>query len=137
MREAAADAKLPIVVPNPAHSQFIGRESQEPVEPTRALTAVRARQLMSLPTENSILGYRDRAAILKFFLYTGARLSTGCLPPGRRLSSGRGRRRAPDPGKRPRPKSNVPIGIHFAAATAIREYLDVSGTRLRPDVSAA
>ena len=33
-------------VPNPAHAQFIARESSDPLEGTRALTATRARQLM-------------------------------------------------------------------------------------------
>ena len=125
MREVAADAKLPIVVPNPAHSQFIGRESQEPVEPTRALTAARARQLMSLPAENSVLGYRDRA-ILKFYLYTGARLSTGC-----RLQVEDFHQDEDDAvvgiEEKGRGRSKRAIGIHFSAAGSIRDYLNISG----------
>src|ERR1035441_1834637 len=74
---AAAELRLPIMVPNPAHAQFISRESTDPREETRALSAARARQLVGLPTGNSVLDYRDRA-ILKFFLYSGARLSTAC-----------------------------------------------------------
>jgi len=41
---AAAEMRLPISVPNPAHSQFVSRESTDPREETRALSSVRARQ---------------------------------------------------------------------------------------------
>ncbi len=34
---AAAELRLPITVPNPAHSQFIARESSDPREETKAL----------------------------------------------------------------------------------------------------
>src|ERR1700722_19281397 len=49
---AAAELRLPINVPNPAHAQFIARESSDPLEGTRA--------------------------ILKTYLYTGIRLATAC-----------------------------------------------------------
>ena len=74
---AAAELRLPITVPNPAHAQFVSRESTDARDETRALSATRARQLMGLPAGDSLLDYRDRA-ILKFFLYSGARLSTVC-----------------------------------------------------------
>ena len=74
---AAAELRLPITVPNPAHAQFISREASDPVEETRALSLARARQLMSMPKGDSLLAYRDRA-ILMFYLYTGARIGTGC-----------------------------------------------------------
>jgi site-specific recombinase XerD len=57
---AAAELRLPISIPNPAHAQFVGRSSSDPVEETRALTAA-----------------RDRS-ILKLYLYSGIRLATGC-----------------------------------------------------------
>ena len=38
----AAEFRLPIVVPNPAHAQFISRAKSDPVEETRALSATRA-----------------------------------------------------------------------------------------------
>ena len=41
---AAAEFRLPINVPSPAHAQFIAREPSDPLEGTRALTATRARQ---------------------------------------------------------------------------------------------
>src|SRR6266511_1270030 len=66
---AAAELRLPITVPNPAHAQFISRESTDAREETKALSATRARQLMGLPTGDSVLDFRDRA-ILKFFLYS-------------------------------------------------------------------
>jgi len=52
---AAAELRLPITVPNPAHSQFISRESAGPREETCALSAARARQLVGLPGGNSVL----------------------------------------------------------------------------------
>jgi site-specific recombinase XerD len=134
MREAAAEARLPITVPNPAHSQFISRETQQPVTPTEALTATRARQLMSLPEGESVLAYRDRA-LLKLYLYTGARIGTGCRlkvedfidddedPKVHIQEKGRG-------------KSKRPLGINAIAADAIREYIAraelTSGPLFRP-----
>lgn len=125
MREAAAEARLPILVPNPAHAQFLARESQDPVDPTHALSAPRASQLMALPKGEDVLAARDRA-ILKFYLYSGARIATGC-----RLrvedfhvddddatlkihEKGRGR-------------AKRAIGLHFAAAEAIRDYVQKAG----------
>src|SRR5437879_8296330 len=74
---AAAELRLPITVPNPAHAQFISRESTDPREETKALSATRARQLMRLPAGDSVIDYRDRA-VLKTFLWSGIRLSTAC-----------------------------------------------------------
>jgi len=76
-REAAADAKLPINVQNPAHRDFIGRPEAEPVEETRSLSPGNARKLMGLPVGDSLVAVRDRA-ILKFYLFTGRRIATGC-----------------------------------------------------------
>src|SRR3954452_16143957 len=116
---ASAELRLPITVPNPAHAQFSRRESTDAREETRALSATRARQLMGLPAGDSLLDYRDRA-ILKFFLYSGARLAAGCKlrvddvhhdPDGAtvRLWEKGARRRT--------------VGLHFAAAEAIQEYV--------------
>lgn|GEM_PF-3394331 len=49
LREAAVELRLPINVPNPAHSQFIARGAADPVDETLALTASQARLLKSLP----------------------------------------------------------------------------------------
>lgn len=125
---AAAELRLPITVANPAHAQFIARESSDSREETRALTATRARQLMALPAGNSVLDYRDRA-ILKLYLYSGIRLSTGCAlkvsdfhqeheqATIRLLEKGDKRRT---------------IGLHFAAAQAISEYIAVAGVTAGP-----
>jgi site-specific recombinase XerD len=74
---AAAEMRLPITVPNPAHAQFISREASDPIDETRALSLARARQLMGMPKGDSLLEVRDRA-IIKFYLFSGARLATGC-----------------------------------------------------------
>jgi hypothetical protein len=52
---SAAELRLPIVVPNPAHSQFIARESSDPREGTLSVPAAGARQLLNLPTGDSML----------------------------------------------------------------------------------
>lgn len=125
---AAAELRLPVVVPNPAHSQFIPRSASDPVDETQALTAARARQLLSLPKGDTLLDCRDRA-ILKFYLYSGARLATGCgLSVGDfhvdengatvRLREKGGRRRT--------------IGLHFVAAEAVQEYVARAGLKSGP-----
>ena len=129
---AAAELRLPITVPNPAHAQFISRESTDAREETRALSATRARQLMSLPAGDSLLDYRDRA-ILKFFLYTGARLSTAC-----RLKVSDFHQDGDQATIRLHEKGDKrrTIGLHFQAAQAIAEYTDkaelASGPLFRP-----
>ena len=124
----AAELRLPITVPNPAHAQFISRESNDPLQETKALSATRARQLMGMPAGDSLVEARDRA-ILKFYLYTGARLGAGCRlkvsdfhrdgeEATIRLSEKGGRHRT--------------IGLHFAAAEAIGEYIDRAGITRGP-----
>jgi integrase/recombinase XerC len=129
---AAAELRLPITVPNPAHAQFISRESTDAREETRALSATRARQLMGLPSGDSLLDYRDRA-ILKFFLYSGARLSTACRLKTADFHQDEGQAtiRLHEKGDKRRT-----IGLHFQAAQAIGEYIEkaelVSGPLFRP-----
>ena len=129
---SAAELRLPIVVPNPAHAQFVSRSSTDPVEETQALTPSRARQLVSLPDGESVLHYRDRA-ILKFYLYTGARLMTGCrLVVGDFHQDENGATiRLQEKGDKRRK-----VGLHFAAAEAIAAYLEkaeiASGALFRP-----
>ena len=128
----AAELRLPITVPNPAHSQFIPRNSADPVDETQALTPSRARQLLAMPDGESVLDYRDRA-ILKFFLYAGARLATGCMlhVSDFHQDEGGATIKLHEKGDRRRK-----IGLHFAAAEAIAEYIEkaeiTSGPLFRP-----
>lgn len=124
----AAELRLPITVPNPAHAQFVARSAADPVDETQALTPTRARQLLALPDTESIPHYRDRA-ILKFYLYTGARLSTGCrleVQDFREDESGATMRILE---KRERRRK---IGLHFAAAEAIAAYIERAGLTSGP-----
>lgn len=125
---AAAELRLPVTMSNPAHAQFIARESTDAREETRALTATRARQLMGLPAGDGVLAYRDRA-IMKLYLYSGIRLSTGCALKVSdfhqtdehatiRISEKGGKRRT--------------IGLHFNAADAISEYIRQAGLSSGP-----
>ena len=77
LQGVASEFRLPITVPNPAHAQFISRGSSDPRDETKALSATRARQLMGLPSGDTVFDFRDRA-IIKFFLYSGARIGTAC-----------------------------------------------------------
>jgi len=125
---AAAELRLPIMVPNPAHAQFISRESPDARDETRALSAARARQLVGLPAGNSLLDYRDRA-ILKFFLYSGARLSTAC-----RLKVSDFQQDGDEATIRLHEKGDKrrTIGLHFQAAQAIAEYIEKAGLSSGP-----
>lgn len=119
----AAELRLPITVPNPAHAQFISRESTDPVHETKALSATRARQLMGMPAGDCVVNARDRA-ILKFYLYTGARLAAGC-----RLKVSDFHRDGDEATIRLTEKGGKhhTIGLHFTAAEAIAEYIDRAG----------
>ncbi len=134
MREQAAEFRLPVIVPNPAHKNHIPREDAEPVAPTKELTFSRVRQLKELAAGESVLAYRDRA-IIYFYLYTGARIGTGCsvrvedchLDPEdpylmvREKGKGASRRR---------------VGINAQCAEALAEYIEEarlgSGPLFRP-----
>jgi site-specific recombinase XerD len=128
MAAAASELRLPITVPNPAHSQFIARESSDPRDETRALSASRARQLMNMPTGDSVIEYRDRA-ILKLYLYSGIRLSTGC-----RLKVSDFHQDGDAATVRLHEKGDKrrTIGLHYAAAQVISEYLEAAGIRSGP-----
>lgn len=129
---AAAELRLPITVPNPAHAQFIARSSTDAREETQSLSATRARQLMTLPDGDDPLSYRDRA-ILKVFLYTGARLGTVCKlkVSDFHLEGDEYTLRLHEKGNKRRT-----IGIHFGAGQAIQEYVEkagiVTGALFRP-----
>jgi integrase/recombinase XerC len=125
---AAAEFRLPITVPNPAHAQFIARSASDPRKETRALSSTRARQLMNMPSGDSVVEARDRA-ILRTFLYTGVRLGTLCRLEVRDFHDDEGEAtlRLQEKGGKRRT-----IGIHFATAQAIHEYLEKAGVSSGP-----
>ena len=132
---AAAELRLPIIVPNPAHAQFLSRASSDPRKETRSLSATRARQLLGLPAGDTLVDFRDRA-ILKFYLYSGARLGGGC-----RLKVSDFHQDGEQATIRIHGKgdSRRTIGLHSTAAEAISEYIKkaeiTSGPLFRPRAS--
>lgn len=125
---AAAELRLPIMIANPAHAQFVGRRSSDPVDETHALTAAHARRLMNLPEGDEVLAARDRA-ILKLYLYSGIRLATGC---GLRVEDFEQQRGKAILHLRENADKSRTIGIHHAAARAITEYLEKASLRSGP-----
>lgn len=124
----AAEFRLPIVVPNPAHAQFIARATSDPRDETLALPVARARQFVNLVSGDSVLDYRDRA-ILKLYLYTGIRLAAGC-----RLDVSDFRQDGDEATLRLQEKGDKrrTIGLHYAAAKAIQEYTERAGLTSGP-----
>jgi integrase/recombinase XerC len=119
LREVAAELRLPIQIANPADKEFVARDNADPVEERRHLTAAKARLLFGLPAGESVLDYRDRA-MLKCLLYSGVRIGTLLRldvtdfhpddeDPTLRVSEKGSRRRT--------------IGLHAAAAQALRDYI--------------
>lgn len=125
---AAAEMRLPITVPNPAHAQFISREASDAVEETRALSAARARQLVGMPAGESIIEFRDRA-ILKFYLYSGARIGTGCKLRVNDFQQDGDEAMIRFHLKGGRIKTK---GLHYQAAQAIQEYIEKAGIESGP-----
>jgi integrase/recombinase XerC len=125
---AASEMRLPITVPNPAHAQFIARESTDARDETKALSLVRARQLMNLPSGESIPDYRDRA-ILKLYIYSGIRLSTGCRlkVEDLHIDEGEATIKLHEKGDKHRT-----IGLNPVAAQAIEEYIQRTGLTSGP-----
>ena len=128
LQAVAAEIRLPIVVTNPAHAQFIGRQSQDPIDETKALTATRARQLMGLPQGDDVIAFRDRA-ILRFCLYAGVRIGTVCRIRAQdfHVEDDEATVRIAEKGDKRRN-----IGIHFAAAEAIGAYMKKAGIESGP-----
>lgn len=155
MREVSVtELKLPIQVPNPAHAQFISRESPEPVSPTSALTLSKAKRLLALPSrehylrasetlqkraltdaavledELDVLVARD-LAILATFLYSGARIGSVC---GLQVSDFHDDEDDPTLSfkEKGRSRSKRHVGINFICAEALRDYVDRSGITRGP-----
>ncbi len=125
---SAAELRLPIIVPNPAHSQFLPRASSDPVEETKALTVNQARKLIAMPSSDSVLDYRDRA-ILRFYLYSGCRLAAGChlMIKDFHFDEDGAKIRLKEKGDQRRT-----IGLNIAAAQAIQEFIDKAGLTSGP-----
>lgn len=99
---------------------------------TRALSLARARQLMNMAKGDELLAIRDHA-ILRFYLYTGARIATGCKLKVNDFQQEGDEAMVRFHLKGGRVKTK---GLHFAAAEAIQEYITAakleSGPLFRP-----
>jgi len=125
---AAQEMRLPITVPNPAHAQFIARESSDARDETKALSTARARQLMNMPSGESVFDCRDRA-ILKLYIYSGIRLSTGCRLKVEdfHMDEGEATIRIHEKGDKRRT-----IGLNHVAGQAVEEYIQHAGLTSGP-----
>lgn len=135
MREVAVELRLPVQVPNPAHAQFVKRETTDPVRPTVPVTRTLAHKLMGMPSAkdegmDEVLEARDRA-ILATFLYVGPRISTVCKL---NISDFHDDTENPvlslqEKGKK---KTRRRVGIHAHCAESLREYLKAAGIERGP-----
>src|SRR4051812_14668661 len=128
LQAVASEFRLPITVPNPAHAQFISRGSSDPRDETKALSATRARQLMGLPSGDSVFDFRDRA-IIKFFLYSGARIGTACRLKVKDFHQDGDEATITLHEKGDKHRR---IGLHFGAAQAITEYIEKAQLKKGP-----
>ena len=120
-RGVASEFRLPITVPNPAHAQFIARglvrpagRDQGPLGDPGPAAHGPARRA------TTVLDYRDRA-IIKFFLYSGARIGTGCRLKVKDFHQDGDEATITLHEKGDKHRR---IGLHFAAAQAIGEYIE-------------
>jgi site-specific recombinase XerD len=126
--DPASELRLPVTVPNPAHTQFIARYAADPRDQRRALLATRTRQLLTLPKGSDIFEVRDWA-ILQVFLYTGVRIETT-----RQLDVADFRQHEEEATLRIHEKGDKrrTVGLHFQAANAVQTYLEHAGLRVGP-----
>jgi site-specific recombinase XerD len=96
--------------------------SSDPVDVTKALTIARARQLIAMPSADSLLDSRDRA-ILRFYIFTGARLASGCH---RTVSDFQSDETGATIRLREKGDRRRTMGLHVAVSQAIQEYLDTA-----------
>ena len=117
LQGVSSEFRLPITVLNPGacavHRPWFAHLCDE----RWALSATRARQLMGLPAYDSALDSRDRT-IVKFFLYSGARINTGCRLKVKDFHQDGDEATITLHEKGDKHRR---IGLHFAAAQAIAE----------------
>lgn len=125
---AAAELRLPVNIPNPAHSQFIPRETADAQVPAPALTIGRVRQVLTAPEGDDLVAVRDRAILAAFF-YTGARISAivGLKAEDFFEDESGAELRVLEKGGRIRE-----LGLNEAGARAITAYVAAAGIRSGP-----
>ena len=124
LQGVASEFRLPITVPNPAHAQFIPRGLVGPAM-RRRRSRRPGRQLMGLPSGDTVFDYRDRA-IIKFFLYSGARIGTACRL---RVKDFHQDGEEATVTLHEKGDNHRRIGLHFAAAEAIAAYIEKARSR--------
>ena len=129
LQGVASEFRLPITVPEPG---------ARPVHPPRLVRPARRDQgPLGHPgppahgaarRATTVLDYRDRA-IVKFFLYSGARIGTGCRLKVKDFHQDGDEATITLHEKGDKHRR---IGLHFAAAQAIAEYIEKAGLTKGP-----
>lgn len=129
LRAVAAEYRLPVNLPNPAHRDWNPRLKDKPKKLTRDLTLAQMHELLTLPKGEDVIAYRDRAR-LSFLVGMGARISTACAlkisdffenseqGPQVKLWEKGGEERIE--------------GCHIKVSLALRRYLEVAGLTSGP-----
>ena len=83
---------------------------------------------MGMPACDAVIDLRERA-ILKFYLYSGARIATGCAP---HMSDFHQDGEESTVRLHEKGDHRRTIGLHYDAAQAIREYIEKAGIEKGP-----
>ena len=123
MKEQAAELRLPILLPNPANTNFFARTTAKPRKQAQALTLHLLHQLFALPEGDSVLAWRDRA-LLRYMYAAGARRETACLAQIADLDFDD--EEGPKLLMRLKGNKIEEIGLHIKAYETIRTYLEIA-----------
>ena len=129
LQERAAGGRLPILLANPAHKDFIKRKTAKPRRQAAALSLNLLHQSFAMPEGDSPLAWRDRA-ILYYMYGAAARRETACVA---QVSDVRCSEEAgPTVYLRLKGDKAETIGLHVKAYETIRTYLEVAGLESGP-----
>lgn len=129
LKEQAAELRLPILLPNPANTDFFARTTAKPRKQAQALTLNLLHQLFAMPEGDSVLAWRDRA-LLRYMYAAGARRETACLAQVSDLDFDD--EEGPTLFMRLKGEKTQTVGLHIKAYETIRTYIEVAGLESGP-----